>query len=377
MRRGCRAAAPAGGRCVRPVCWRRQSPAEHQRQSVHALQYAKKVGAAIVGVVGRDGGYTAQVADACVIIPTVNPETITPHSEAFQAVVWHLLVSHPLSKQRPRNGSRPSDSASGRFSRSRRRHQPGDCTGRLPYAPSRVEDVEVLPGVHEALVRLKAAGFALVVVTNQPDVARGSLSADALQAMHDHLAALLPVDEWRVCCDDDRDGRDCRKPKAGLLTRAPFYDLSRSVVVWRRWRDIEAGRRAGCRASMDRYGYDEGHASSRTFGFIVFRSSRLDSLDHGDGMSGHTAHEDLRRWAELDGMIAFYRYRTSAASRRILPDAKGWKIDYRRFVHQVLAAIRDGQSHSKFFDVFEEMERQASEIATWATRLRESSGDEY
>ena len=65
---------------------------------VMALQYAKKVGAKVAGVVGRDGGYTAKVADACVIVPTVNPETITPHSEAFQAVVWHLLVSHPKLK---------------------------------------------------------------------------------------------------------------------------------------------------------------------------------------------------------------------------------------------------------------------------------------
>jgi D-sedoheptulose 7-phosphate isomerase len=65
---------------------------------VTALQYAKSIGAKVTGIVGRDGGYTAQVADACVIIPTVNPETITPHSEAFQAVVWHLLVSHPKLK---------------------------------------------------------------------------------------------------------------------------------------------------------------------------------------------------------------------------------------------------------------------------------------
>jgi D-sedoheptulose 7-phosphate isomerase len=62
---------------------------------VRALEYARQVGAAICGVVGRDGGYTAQVADACVIVPTVNPETVTAHTEAFQAVVWHLLVSHP------------------------------------------------------------------------------------------------------------------------------------------------------------------------------------------------------------------------------------------------------------------------------------------
>ena len=62
---------------------------------VSALQHAKKVNAKVIGVVGRDGGYTAKVADACVIVPTVNPEHTTPHAEAFQAVVWHLFVSHP------------------------------------------------------------------------------------------------------------------------------------------------------------------------------------------------------------------------------------------------------------------------------------------
>ena len=65
---------------------------------VLALRFAKEVGACILGVVGRDGGYTALVADACVIVPTVNPATVTPHAEAFQGVVWHLLVSHPAVK---------------------------------------------------------------------------------------------------------------------------------------------------------------------------------------------------------------------------------------------------------------------------------------
>lgn len=65
---------------------------------VTALRHAKLVGAQVLGVLGRDGGYTAQVADACMIVPTVNPETVTPHSEAFQAVIWHLLVSHPKLK---------------------------------------------------------------------------------------------------------------------------------------------------------------------------------------------------------------------------------------------------------------------------------------
>ena len=66
---------------------------------VSALQFAKQAGSRVLGIVGRDGGYTAQVADACVVIPTINPTHITPHSEAFQAVVWHLLVSHPALKQ--------------------------------------------------------------------------------------------------------------------------------------------------------------------------------------------------------------------------------------------------------------------------------------
>jgi D-sedoheptulose 7-phosphate isomerase len=66
---------------------------------VSALQFAREKQATILGIVGRDGGYTAQVADACVIIPTVNPVNVTPHAEAFQAVVWHLLVSHPSLKQ--------------------------------------------------------------------------------------------------------------------------------------------------------------------------------------------------------------------------------------------------------------------------------------
>jgi D-sedoheptulose 7-phosphate isomerase len=67
---------------------------------IEAMQYAKQVGAGILGIVGRDGGYTAKVADACVIVPTVNMNSVTPHSEAFQAVVWHLLVTHPeIQKQ--------------------------------------------------------------------------------------------------------------------------------------------------------------------------------------------------------------------------------------------------------------------------------------
>jgi D-sedoheptulose 7-phosphate isomerase len=68
---------------------------------VRALEHAKRVGATVCGIVGRDGGFTARVADACVIIPTIRPESVTPHTEAFQAVVWHLLVSHPSLQAAP------------------------------------------------------------------------------------------------------------------------------------------------------------------------------------------------------------------------------------------------------------------------------------
>ncbi|STX41673.1 Phosphoheptose isomerase [Legionella donaldsonii] len=73
---------------------------------VMALQHAKTIGAKITGIVGRDGGYTAQVADVCIIIPTINKETITPHTEALQAVVWHLLVSHPKLKDKTNMSTR-------------------------------------------------------------------------------------------------------------------------------------------------------------------------------------------------------------------------------------------------------------------------------
>lgn len=127
-----------------------------------------------------------------------------------------------------------------------------------PHPPECLDDLEVLPGVEDALARLKAAGFALVVVTNQPDVARGRQTAHVVNAMHDRLATLLPIDEFRVCWHDDVDGCDCRKPKPGLITRPPLYDLSRSVVVGDRWRDIDAGRGAGCLAAiLIDYGYDE------------------------------------------------------------------------------------------------------------------------
>jgi D-glycero-D-manno-heptose 1,7-bisphosphate phosphatase len=127
-----------------------------------------------------------------------------------------------------------------------------------PHPPDSVADVEILPGVPAALDRLKRAGYAIVVVTNQPDVARGRQTREAVEAIHARLSAALPIDEFRVCYHDDRDDCVCRKPKPGLLLQSPVYDLARSMMVGDRWRDIGAGKRAGVRASiLIDYGYDE------------------------------------------------------------------------------------------------------------------------
>jgi D-glycero-D-manno-heptose 1,7-bisphosphate phosphatase len=129
-----------------------------------------------------------------------------------------------------------------------------------PFPPATAAELEVLPGVAGALARLRAAGFRLVVVTNQPDVARGTQRREVIDGMHRRLAAELPIDEFRVCDHDDRDECACRKPKAGMLeaaARDAEISLADSFMVGDRWRDVEAGRRAGCATVFIDWGYDE------------------------------------------------------------------------------------------------------------------------
>ncbi len=131
---------------------------------------------------------------------------------------------------------------------------------RKPYPPRELDDFELLPGVVSAVLDLKQAGFLLIVITNQPDVARGTQSREAVDRMHHKLRAELPVDDVLVCWHDDSDGCDCRKPRPGLIfSAAQQYgiDLSKSFVVGDRWRDIDAGHAAGCRTAMVDYGYEE------------------------------------------------------------------------------------------------------------------------
>jgi D-glycero-D-manno-heptose 1,7-bisphosphate phosphatase len=127
-----------------------------------------------------------------------------------------------------------------------------------PYPPASLAELEITAGAAEALTRLKAAGYRLVVVTNQPDVAAGRQRRDVVEAINAALSAALPIDEIRVCYHDDAEQCGCRKPAPGLLTEPPLYDLAASVIVGDRWRDIEAGHRAKLRATvLIEAGYDE------------------------------------------------------------------------------------------------------------------------
>jgi D-glycero-D-manno-heptose 1,7-bisphosphate phosphatase len=132
-----------------------------------------------------------------------------------------------------------------------------------PYPPRSLTEFELLPGVPEACAQLKAAGFLIIVATNQPDVGRGTLPQATLDELHAHMAGLLPLDRVEVCLHGGaKYGQpcDCRKPRPGMLLRAARelgIDLTSSWMVGDRWRDIDCGHAAGCQTVFLDYDYDE------------------------------------------------------------------------------------------------------------------------
>ena len=131
-------------------------------------------------------------------------------------------------------------------------------TNGVPVPAHTVAELDVLPGVTEALDRLRRVGFALVMVTNQPDVARGTLERGTVEDMHAWLRHKLALDEIACCYHDDADACTCRKPLPGMLVDvAERLDipLADSFMVGDRWRDVEAGKRAGCRTILLRHAY--------------------------------------------------------------------------------------------------------------------------
>jgi D-glycero-D-manno-heptose 1,7-bisphosphate phosphatase len=137
-----------------------------------------------------------------------------------------------------------------------------------PYPPRSLDELEILPGVPEALGLLREAGFLLLVVTNQPDVARGTQRREVVEAINEALCAALPLDDVFTCYDDGDSPR--RKPNPGMIlegTAKYRVDLGGSFLIGDRWKDVEAGRRAGCRTVLLDYGYAETEREGVTASF--------------------------------------------------------------------------------------------------------------
>jgi D-glycero-D-manno-heptose 1,7-bisphosphate phosphatase len=129
-----------------------------------------------------------------------------------------------------------------------------------PYPPAGLEELKIYPEASGALARLKQAGYLLIVVTNQPDVAKGTQSRQGVEVLNAAIGAALPIDEFLVCWHDDSDQCDCRKPKPGLVLMAAArygIGLDRSFLIGDRWRDIDSGAAAGVRTVLIDRGYRE------------------------------------------------------------------------------------------------------------------------
>ncbi len=129
-----------------------------------------------------------------------------------------------------------------------------------PFPPASLNAFELLPGVESATLALRRAGFLIVVVTNQPDVATGVQAREVVESMHKKLHAAAICDDIKVCYHTDDDDCDCRKPKPGMLLEAAKewqIDLQRSFMVGDRWRDVAAGKAAGCQTFFIDYQYRE------------------------------------------------------------------------------------------------------------------------
>ena len=249
-----------------------------------------------------------------------------------------------------------------------------------PYPPSTVEELEIISGADQALRRLREAGFRLVVVTNQPDVARGIQTTEGVEAIHQALAAALPIDEFRVCYHNDADGCGCRKPAPGMLLEAAAasgLSLQESFLVGDRWRDIEAGRRAGCRTVLVGGGYNERAAiepHARAASLTEAVDWILMTMRTPEGIAPRLAALNVKIFADgadLSTMIelAARPYVKGFTTNPTLMRKAGVR-DYEAFAREVLRAIPDRPiSFEVFSDEFSEMEQQAHRIAAWGEHV--------
>lgn len=248
--------------------------------------------------------------------------------------------------------------------------------------PRSARDLTVLPGVFDACRSLRDAGFLLVVVTNQPDVARGSAVREGVEEINRRLRRQLPIDDVLVCYHDTADGCGCRKPEPGLLVEAAErwdIDLSVSYLVGDRSSDIEAGQRAGCRTVLIPRGWgDDGSVQPDFVAPSAIAAAEWILHD----VSSHRARRNVKQLSELKVKI----FADGADRARFVELAedplivgfttnptlmrKAGVTDYEAFGRDLLELAQDRPvSFEVFSDDFDEMERQARQLSSWGENV--------
>ena len=254
--------------------------------------------------------------------------------------------------------------------------------GGRPYPPASLDELRIAANVPGLVARLRAAGFLVIGVTNQPDVARGIQTRETADALSRVVGRATSLEALLACYHDDADACRCRKPAPGLLEAAAArygIDLSRSFMVGDRWRDIEAGRRAGCRTLFLDNDYEEAKPMPPA-------DATVGSLDEGvawilggesparrDGVLNPQALRvklfadgaDIAEMVQMHGNPLIKGFTTNPTLMR-----KAGVTDYAAFARESVAAIPDRPiSFEVFSDEFDEMERQAKIISSWGDQV--------
>jgi transaldolase len=244
-------------------------------------------------------------------------------------------------------------------------------------------DLELMPGALDGCRALRDAGYLLLVVTNQPDVSRGRITRDAVEATNTWLKRMLPVDAIYVCPHDDADGCECRKPLPGLLTRAAQewnVNLSSSFMIGDRWRDVDAGTRAGCTTVLvgDGRRQDRPVTAHATVADLA-EAARWILAANGTSPADLGSRPDVRALRvkifadgadpRVLGELAHDPLIRGFTTNPTLMRAAGIS-DYEAFAREMLEAVSGRPVSFEVFDHdFDEMERQALKIASWGENV--------
>ena len=248
-----------------------------------------------------------------------------------------------------------------------------------PYPPRNLGEFEILPEVPAALARLKAAGFLLIVATNQPDVGRGTLAREVVETIHAQMLAQLPIDRVEVCFHPGQglSDCDCRKPKPGMLRRAANeleVDLTRSWMVGDRWRDVDCGHAAGCQTIFIDRGYAEELRQKPDFSarnlaeavdIIMARLNTMKRTLKDLTVKIFADGADKKGMLELNANPLITGMTTNPTLMR-----KAGLADFEAFARDILQSITvKPLSLEVFSDEFPEMKRQALKINAWGKNV--------